>query len=184
MGNPPSNVSHFDETIQNHDKSPKSLPDAEGASLSDSEKVSPQRTTRASRYKANRRRSCSLQSLPDEDDVPLANSEKISPKTRVRSLRSTPVGVDTTTQFSKTPERKMTRSRRSTPSSSAGKSSEENMNVVYGIGEYVYVKVARKHYGAVVTNVDYGSDSGDGKGRVVYEVEYSDGEEACVDPQD
>lgn len=59
---------------------------------------------------------------------------------------------------------------------------------MYGIGESVYVQTEGKHYSGIVKNVDYGSDDDDvedsGKGKVMYEVEFSDGEIWDVEPKD
>lgn len=58
---------------------------------------------------------------------------------------------------------------------------------MHGIGEEVYVKMEGKHYAGIVKNVDYGSDT-DGEetdsGKVMYEVEFSDGEIWDIEPKD
>jgi len=72
---------------------------------------------------------------------------------------------------------------RRTRSTRRGVSSITDTNTrVYGIGESVFVQVEGKHYNAIVKNVDFKADE-DEEGddvmkqhRVVYEVEFSDGE--------
>jgi len=49
------------------------------------------------------------------------------------------------------------------------------------------VQTEGKHYSGIVKNVDYGSDDSDdddGRGKVMYEVEFSDGEIWDVEPKD
>lgn len=119
---------------------------------------------------------------PDSIIAPPSYSMKLLPP-RSQAVATTTATEDVTP--SKPPEgQRMTRSRRSAPGR-ASLSQEK----VYGVGESVRAKIGGIYRGGIVKNVDYGSGDDDdveeaSRKKVMYEVEFSDGEIWDVEPKD
>lgn len=139
--------------------------------------------------KSNPKDKSSQTPLLAKTDAFLTNSGKVIPQSKAGVFQKTSEVADATRQTSTTPEQKSTRSRRPSPPSMHGRSPGENMCGTYGIGESVFVRAClggsgARPRGAIVKNVGYATEeNGDEKGCVMYEIEYSDGEEACIGPK-